>query len=80
MKYTMYLKQYVCKSPYKYWIVEADEDLTHFHVWSRRKSFNSTLYTEEQVLTLIEEKYPDSVRIEKVFKKSRGGTGGWPPV
>jgi hypothetical protein len=74
MKYCMYLQKYVCKSPYSYYIVEADEDLTHFHVWSRRKSFNSTLYTEERVLNLIEEKYPGSIRIEKVFKKSRLGT------
>jgi hypothetical protein len=67
MKYCIYLQKYVTKSNYPYYIVEADEDLTHFHVWSKRKTFNATIYTEQKVLDLINEKYPNSTRYEKVF-------------
>jgi hypothetical protein len=67
MKYCIYLQKYVHKSPYSYYVVEADEELTHFHVWSKRKTFNATFNTEQQVLDLINEKYPNSTRYEKVF-------------
>ena len=61
----MYLKQYACKSPYPYYIVQADEWLTKFEVWSNIKLFNAWLYTEEEVVAMIEAKYPGSHRIER---------------
>ena len=66
MKYSMHYKHYTSKSPYPYWVVKADEELTKFHVWSKIKTFNCTLYTEERVLRLIEEKYPESIRVDWV--------------
>ena len=66
MKYSMHLKQYVCKSPYPYYIVRADEDLTKFHVWSKNKTFNAWLYSEQEVIDMIEEKYPGAERIARV--------------
>ena len=68
MKYSMYLKRYVCKSPYPYYIVRADEDLTKFHVWSKNKTFNAWLHTEQEVITMIEEKYPGAERIAHVHR------------
>ncbi len=68
MKYSMYLKAYVCKSPYPYYIVRADEDLTKFHVWSKNKTFNAWLYTEQEVINMIEEKYPGAERIAHVHR------------
>ena len=64
----MYLKQYVCKSAYPYYIVQADEWLTKFHVWSKNKCFNAWLYTEQEVITMIEEKYPGAERIAHVHR------------
>lgn len=64
MKYSMHYKQDTSKSKYPYFVVKADEDLTKFHVWSKTKTFNSTLYSEERVLQLIEEKCPGSIRID----------------
>jgi hypothetical protein len=63
MKYSMYLKHYVCKSPYPYYIVRADEELTKFYVWSKTKMFNGWLYSEQEVMAMIEAKYPGSERI-----------------
>ena len=62
MKYSMYLKHYVCKSPYPYYIVRADEDLTKFYVWSKTKMFNGWLYSEQEVVAMIEAN-SDSVKI-----------------
>ena len=50
MKYSMYLERYVYKSPYPYYIVQADEWLTKFEVWSNRKTFNAWLYSEREVI------------------------------
>ena len=63
MKYSMYLKHYVCKSPYPYYIVRADEELTKFYVWSKTKMFNGWLYSEQEVMAMIEAKYPGAERI-----------------
>lgn len=63
MKYSMHLKQYVCKSPYPYYIVRADEELTKFHVWSKTKTFNGWLHSELEVIAMIEQKYPGAERI-----------------
>jgi hypothetical protein len=68
MKYSMYLKQYVCKSPYPYYIIHADEWLTKFEVWSNRKTINAWLYTEEEVIAMIEAKYPGAQRIPRVHR------------
>jgi hypothetical protein len=68
MKYSMYLDAYVYKSPYPYYIVQADEWLTKFEVWSNRKSFNAWLYTEQEVIDMIEEKYPGAERIAHVHR------------
>lgn len=62
MMYYLYFAEYISRSPYSYWIVMADEPLIKFEVWSKRKSFNSLYYNEIQVLELINEKYPNSVR------------------
>ena len=71
MQYSMHYKHYTSKSKYPYWVVKANEDLTKFHVWSKIKTFNCTLYTEERVLQLIEEKYPGAVRIDWVNRSRR---------
>lgn len=71
MKYSMYLKHYVCKSPYPYYIVQADEDLTKFHVWSRRKTFNAWLHSEAEVIAMIESKYPGAQRIKRMDHSRR---------
>ncbi len=68
MKYSMYLNAYVYKSPYPYYIVQADEWLTKFEVWSNRKSFNGWLYTEREVIAMIEAKYPGAERIAHVHR------------
>ena len=65
MKYSMHLRQYLCKSPYPYYVIQADEDLTKFHVWSKMKTMNAWLYSEQEVLDMIEEKYPGAERIER---------------
>ena len=68
MKYSMRLKQYVCKSPYPYYIIHADEWLTKFEVWSNIKLFNAWLYTEEEVIAMIESKYPGAEKIERAHR------------
>jgi hypothetical protein len=65
MQYYLFFAEYISKSPYSYFILVADESLIQFGVWSKRKSFNSTLYTEAQILDLIDEKYPNSIRVER---------------
>ena len=65
MKYSMHLRQYLCKLPYPYYVIQADEDLTKFHVWSKMKTMNAWLYSEQEVLDMIEEKYPGAERIER---------------
>ena len=67
----MHYKHYTSKSHYPYWVVKASEDLTKFHVWSKIKTFNCTLYSEERVLKLIEEKYPGAVRVDWVNRSRR---------
>jgi hypothetical protein len=62
MNYYLFFAEYVSKSPYSYWILVSDESLIKFDIWSKRKSFNSRFYTEDQVLKLIDEKYPNSIR------------------
>lgn len=62
MQYYLYYAEYVSKANYPYWILVSDEPLTKFNIWSKRKSFNATLFTEAQVLDQINEKYPDSTR------------------
>ena len=64
MKYSMHLRQYMCKSPYPYYVIQADEDLTKFHVWSKRKTINAWLYSEQEVLDMIEQSYPGAERSE----------------
>ena len=62
MNYYLYFAEYISRSPYSYWILVSDVPLIKFEVWSKRKSFNSLYYTEIQVLELIDEKYPNSIR------------------
>ena len=68
MKYTIKTCHYVSKSPYTYYVIQADEQLTKFHVWGYIKAFNTMLYTEQQVYDLIEERYPGSVKCEKTIR------------
>ena len=65
MKYSMRLKQYVCKSPYPYYIVQSDIELTKFDVWTNTKLFNAWLYSEDEVVAMIEAKYPGSQRVAR---------------
>ena len=65
MKYSICLK-YINKSPYPYYVVHADVDLTKFHVWSKRKLLNAWLYTEQEAIAMIEERYPGAERVERV--------------
>ena len=71
MKYSMYLDAYVYKSPYPYYIVQADEWLTKFEVWSNRKTFNAWLYSEREVIAMIEAKYPGAERIGRIIRARR---------
>jgi hypothetical protein len=63
MEYYMFLQDSRGKLKYKYWVMVAREPLIKFGIWSSRKSFNCTLYTEEQVLELIKKTYPEAIRI-----------------
>ena len=74
MKYSMYLDAYVYKSPYPYYIVQADEWLTKFEVWSNRKTFNAWLYSEREVIAMIEAKYPGAERIGRIVRARKTPT------
>jgi hypothetical protein len=65
MKYYMFLQDTRGKLKYKYWVIVAKIPLIKFQIWSCRKSFNCTLYTEEQTLELIQKTYPEAIRIPK---------------
>ena len=71
MKYSMYLNYYVCKSPYPYYIVKADEELNKFYVSSNHKTFNAWLYNEQEVIAMIQEKYPNAERIAHVDRSKK---------
>ena len=68
MKYSIETCCYVSKSPYTYIVVRADDALTKFHVWGKVKAFNTLFHDEKKVLDLMQEKYPNSERIEKKTK------------
>jgi len=68
MKFSIKTCNYVSKSPYTYIVIQADEPLTKFYVWGYYKAFNTLYYDEDKVLNLMQEKYPDSERIEKKLK------------
>ena len=61
----MFLQDSRGQLKYKYWVMVAKIPLIKFQIWSCRKSFNNTLYTEEQALELIQKTYPEAIRIEK---------------
>jgi hypothetical protein len=65
MEYYLFLQDTRGQLKYDYWVMVAKEPLIKFQIWSCRKSFNSTLYTEEQVLELIQKTYPESIQIPK---------------
>ena len=65
MQYYMFLQDTRGQLKYDYWVMVAKEPLIKFNIWSVRKSFNCTLYTEEQVLELIKKTYPEAIRIPK---------------
>ena len=65
MKYYLFLQDTRGKLKYHYWVMVAKVPLIKFGIWSVRKSFNCTLYTEEQVLELIQKTYPESIQIPK---------------
>ena len=69
MEYYMYRQDSRGQLKYKYFVMVAKEPLTKFQIWSCRKSFNCTLYTEEQALELIQKTYPEAIRIEKPKSK-----------
>jgi hypothetical protein len=69
MKYYLYLQKPNPHLRYDYWVMVADESLTKFQIWSRRKSFNCNLYTEIQVLEIIRECYPEAIRIPKPLSR-----------
>ena len=65
MKYYMFLQDTRGQLKYDYWVIVAKIPLIKFDIWSVRKSFNCTLYTEKQVLELVQKTYPDAIRIPK---------------
>jgi len=65
MEYYLYLQEPNPNLRYPYWVMVAKEPLIKFHIWSLRKSFNCTLYTEIQVLEMIQEFYPEAIRIPR---------------
>jgi len=65
MEYYMFLQDSRGQLKYKYWVMVAKIPLIKFQIWSCRKSFNCTLYTEKQVLELIQKTYPESIKIDK---------------
>jgi hypothetical protein len=69
MNYTLKLCNYVSRSPYTYYVVHSDHELTHFEVWSYKKAFNSMLYSEEDVINKINEKYPGAKRVDRLPSK-----------
>ena len=71
MKYSMSLNYYVRKSPYPYYIVKADEELNKFYVSSKHKTFNAWLYNEQEVVAMIQEKYPNAERIAHVDRSKK---------
>ena len=71
MKYSIKVCHYVSKSPYTYYVVQADEPLTKFHVWGYIKAFNTLYYNEQRVLDLINEKYPEAERIPWIARKAK---------
>ena len=71
MKYSLHLKLYVCKSPYPYYIIQADEWLTKFEVWSKRKTINAWLHTEQDVIDMIKAKYPEAERVPWVDRSRK---------
>ena len=74
MKYSIETCCYVSKSPYTYIVVRADDALTKFHVWGKIKAFNTLYHDEKKVLDLMQEKYPDSERIDRSKVKNRKKT------
>jgi hypothetical protein len=63
MKYYFYKQESHGRfSVYQYFVIVADEPLLKFDVFSPRKSFNCALYTEDQVLDLIQKNYPDAIQ------------------
>ena len=71
MKYSIETCSYVSKSPYTYIVVRADDALTKFHVWGKVKAFNTLFHDEKKVLDLMQEKYPNSERVEKKLKSRK---------
>jgi len=65
MEYYMYKQESNKNLRYPYYVMVAREPLIKFNIWSCRKSFNCTLYTEKQVLELIQKIYPESIQIPK---------------
>jgi len=71
MKYYLYLQESNPRLRYAYWVMVANEPLIKFHIWSLRKSFNFNLYTEIQVLEMIQECYPEAIRIPRPKSRCR---------
>jgi hypothetical protein len=71
MKYSIETCSYISKSPYTYIVVRADDALTKFHVWGKVKAFNTLFYDEKKVLDFMQEKYPESERVEKKLKSRK---------
>ena len=65
MDYYMYRQESYKNLRYPYYVMVAREPLIKFNIWSCRKSFNCTLYTEEQALEIIQKTYPESIQIPK---------------
>ena len=68
MKYYLYRQETSGKLRYPYIIVVADEPLIELQC-EHRKSFNCNLYTELQVIEMIQKAYPEAVQISKPKSK-----------
>ncbi len=71
MKYYLYHQESNINLRYPYWVLVANEPLIKFDIWSVRKSFNCTLYNELQVLEMIDQLYPNSIRIPRPKLRGR---------
>ena len=69
MKYYLYREQKKKNLQYVYWAMVSDVPIDKLGVWGTKKSFNCNLYTEMQAVEIIQNAYPDAVRIRMPTSK-----------
>ena len=78
MKYYLYRQESNPNLRYPYYVMVTKEPLIKLGIWSRQKSFNCNLYTEIQVLEIIQKAYPEAIRIPRPLSR-KGGNGALKP-